>query len=82
MTCSNKYENMTSCDFKACKERKKKEAAHARNHVICAPDAYYDAEFQRSLMASETTRSTLLDALDRSTAGRAARRYCWADFDR
>jgi hypothetical protein len=40
---------MTSCDFKVYKERKKREACHARSPVICAPEAYYGPEFQTLL---------------------------------
>jgi len=61
---------MTSCDFKACKERKKKEAAHARNHVICAPDAYYDAEFQRALAENRRQNQWIFDLIgDNSSPG-------------
>ena len=42
---------MTSCDFKAHRERKKREthAPCVRSPIICAPETYYAADFQTML---------------------------------
>ena len=63
MTSKYKYENMTSCDFKARTERKKKEAAYTRNHVICAPETYYDPEFQRALVENRKQNQWIFDLI-------------------
>ena len=64
MTGKYKYESMTSCDFKACnKERKKKDPPNARSPVICAPETYYDAEFQRSLLDNRRQNQWIFDLI-------------------
>jgi hypothetical protein len=55
---------MTSCDFKSCqKERKKKHAACAHSHVICTPESYYDAEFQRAVLDNRRQNQWIFDLI-------------------
>jgi diadenosine tetraphosphate (Ap4A) HIT family hydrolase len=56
---------MTSCDFKSCaKERKKKDPPYVRNPVICTPETYYDAEFQRSLLDNRRQNQWIFDLIE------------------
>jgi hypothetical protein len=59
---------MTSCDFKSCqKERKKKHAACAQGHVICTPESYYDAEFQRAVLDNRRQNQWIFDLMKSAT---------------
>jgi len=56
---------MSSCDFKVhTKEKKKRDAPPCAKQMICAPETYYDAEFQKVVLENRRQNKWIFDLID------------------